>query len=124
VICFSFLIIGCYSKEKLVGQVPLSAPQEKPSNISDKDVQDLLSSARKIDGNIEANYRLALHLQKRNRHKNAIEVLKEVINSDPTYVKAYNAMGVSYDYLGNYNRAIHFYKIALKIKPNIDYVYV
>jgi tetratricopeptide (TPR) repeat protein len=78
---------------------------------------------RKVDGNIAEQYRLALYFQKRNRHKNAIEVLKEVIHADPTYVKAYNAMGVSFDYLGDYNRAIHSYKLALNINPNLDYVY-
>ena len=123
VIFFIIPITGCYSKEKLVGQVPLSDPREKASNISDKDVQNFLSSIRKVDGNITAQYRLALHFQKRNRHKIAIEVLKEVIHADPIYVKAYNAMGVSYDYLGDYNRAINSYKLALKINPNLDYVY-
>jgi tetratricopeptide (TPR) repeat protein len=122
-IFFIILITGCYSKEKLVGQVPLSNPREKAGNISDKDVQNFLSSMRKVDGNIAAQYRLALHFQKRNRHKNAIEVLKEIIHADPTYVKAYNAMGVSFDYLGDYNRAIHSYKLALTINSNLDYVY-
>ena len=97
--------------------------RENGGDISDIDVQNLISSIRKVDGNIASQYRLVLHLQKRNRHKDAIEVLKEVIHADPTYVKAYNAMGVSYDYLGDYNRAIHSYKLALKINPNLDYVY-
>jgi Flp pilus assembly protein TadD len=123
VLFFILPITGCYKKEKLFGQVPLSDQREKAGNISDKDRKNFLSSVRKIDANIEANYRLALHLQKRNRHKNAIEVLKEIIQADPTYVKAYNAMGVSFDHLGDYNRAIHSYKLAVAINPELDYVY-
>jgi Flp pilus assembly protein TadD len=116
-------ITGCYKKEKLAGQIPLSDQQQEAGKISTNDMQHFLSSIRKIDGTIEANYRLALHLQKRKRHKNAIEVLKEIIQADPAYVKAYNAMGVSFDHLGEYNRAINFYKLAVKINPKLDYVY-
>ena len=32
-------------------------------------------------------------------------------------------MGVSFDYLGDYKRAIHFYKLALTLNSNLDYVY-
>ena len=120
---FMISISGCYKNETLVGQVPLSDQREKVFSISDKDAENFISSIRKIDGNIEADYRLALHLQKNKRHKIAIEVLKEVVQADPTYVKAYNAMGVSFDYLGDYNRAIHSYKFALMLNSELDYVY-
>ena len=123
VIFFMIAMAGCYSKEKFVGQVPLPDSPEKAINISDKDAQNFVSSIRKIDGNKEADYQLALYLQRRNRHKNSIEVLKKVIQADPAYVKAYNAMGVSFDYLGDYKRAIHFYKLALTLNSNLDYVY-
>jgi Flp pilus assembly protein TadD len=123
VIFLMIAMAGCYSKEKFVGQVPLPDSPEKAINISDKDAQNFVSSIRKIDGNKEADYQLALYLQRRNRHKNAIEVLKKVIQADPAYVKAYNAMGISFDYLGGYNQAIHFYKLALAINSNLDYVY-
>jgi tetratricopeptide (TPR) repeat protein len=116
-------IVGCYSKEKLVDQVPRMEQREKAGDISDKDVHNFIPSMRKDDGKIATQYRLGLHFQKKNRHKNAIEVLKEVIREDATYIKAYNAMGVSYNYLGDCSRAIHSYKLALKINPNIDYVY-
>lgn len=123
VIFLMIAMAGCYSKEKFVGQVPLPDSPEKAINISDKDAQNFVSSIRKIDGNKEADYQLALYLQRRNRHKNAIEVLKKVIQADPAYVKAYNALGVSFDYLRDYNQAIHFYKLALAINSNLDYVY-
>jgi tetratricopeptide (TPR) repeat protein len=123
ILFFLIPLTGCYKNEKLVGQIPPSDQRQQAFNISDKDVQNFVSSIRKIDGNIEADYRLALHLQQKKRHKIAIEVLKGVIQADPTYVKAYNAMGVSFDYLGDYNRAIHTYKLALMINSKLDYVY-
>jgi Flp pilus assembly protein TadD len=65
----------------------------------------------------------ALYLQKKNKHKIAIAILNEVIQKDPSYDKAYNAMGISYDYLGDYSNAIKSYKLALKINPDLDYVH-
>jgi Flp pilus assembly protein TadD len=116
-------ITGGYLKEKLVDQVPPTDQQEKASDIADKDVQNFIPSIRKAYGGLASHYRLGLQFQKRNRHKNAIEVFKKVILDDTTYIKAYNAIGISYNYLGDCDSAINSYKLALKIKPNIDYVY-
>ena len=66
---------------------------------------------------------MARYFQKKKKHKIALEALKEVIQSDPSHVKAYNAMGVSYDYLGDFKKAVQSYKLALKINPNLDYVH-
>jgi Tfp pilus assembly protein PilF len=76
-----------------------------------------------VDGAAEAKYRMARYFQKKNRHKVALVELKEIIQIDPTFVKAYNAMGFSYECLGDFKKAFHSYKLALKIDPNLDYVY-
>jgi tetratricopeptide (TPR) repeat protein len=39
-----------------------------------------------------------------------------------THVKAYNAMGVTYDILRDFPRAIEAYKRALRLNPNLAYV--
>ena len=122
-IFFINLLIGCYSKETFVGQNSTPNQRDHNRNISNKDLQSFLSSMRKIDGNLEAQYMQALYLQKKNKHKIAIAILNEVIQKDPSYDKAYNAMGISYDYLGDYNSAINSYKLALKINPDLDYVH-
>jgi tetratricopeptide (TPR) repeat protein len=41
----------------------------------------------------------------------------------PFFVKAYNALGVSYDQLWDFKKAIHSYKLAIKLDPNLNYVY-
>jgi Flp pilus assembly protein TadD len=82
-----------------------------------------LYSVRKVDGDVKAKYRMARYFQKKNKHKIAIEELKEVILIDPFFAKAYNALGVSYDQLREFKNATHFYKLAIKIDPNLDYVY-
>jgi Tfp pilus assembly protein PilF len=116
-------LTGCYSKENFVSRNPYQDKKGDARNISPQDVNKFLSSVRKVDGNVEAKYRLARYFQKRKRHKIALEALKEVIQIDPTYVKAYNAMGFSYDHMGDFKKAIQSYKLALKINPNLDYVY-
>jgi Flp pilus assembly protein TadD len=117
------LLIGCYSKETFVGQNSTPNQRDHNRNISNKDLQSFLSSLKKIDGNLEAQYMQALYFQKKNKHKIAIALLNEVVQKDPTYANAYNAMGISYDYLGDYSSAINSYKLALKINPDLDYVH-
>jgi Flp pilus assembly protein TadD len=117
------VLTGCYSNENFFSRYPYPDKKGDAAKISQKNVNKFMSSVRKVDGNVEAKYRLARYFQKRKRHKIALEALKEVIQIDPTYVKAYNSMGVSYDHLGDFKRAIKSYKLALKINPNLDYVY-
>ena len=117
----AIFLMGCYPKDNFVHQNPY---QEKvANNISNENVNEFLSSVRKIDGEAEAKYRMARYFQNKNKHKIAIEELKEVILIDPFFVKAYNAMGVSYDQLWDFKNAIHSYKLAIKIDPNLGYVY-
>ena len=76
-----------------------------------------------MDGEAEAHYQLALHFQENHRHKLAIDELRQVLQRNPAHVKAYNALGVSYDNLGDHEAAIESYQIALKIDPKLDYIY-
>jgi Tfp pilus assembly protein PilF len=118
-----FLLSGCNRGENLYNRDPDRDYKPYPGDISHQEVNKFLSSVRKLDGAAEAKYRMARHFQKRNRHKVALVELKEIIRIDPTYVKAYNAMGFSYECLGAFKKAIHSYKLALKISPNLGYVY-
>jgi Flp pilus assembly protein TadD len=117
-----FLLAGCNPWENLDRRDLDRDYQPYPENVSDQDVNQFLSSVRKVDGALEAKYRMARHFQKKRKHKIALIELKEIIQIDPTFVKAYNAIGFSYDCLGDYIKAIRFYKLALKIDPNLDYV--
>ena len=97
--------------------------QGKNSSLSDKDLSKFVFSVRKVDGQAEAHYKMALYFQRNRRHKLAIEELNSALQQDPTMAKAYNAMGVSYDNLRENIQAIHCYQLALKIDSNLDYVH-
>lgn len=117
----AIFLTGCYSKDNLVHRDP---HQEKAGDItSNENVNKFLSSVRKVNGEAESKYQMARYFQKQNKHKIAIEELKEVILIDPFFPKAYNALGVSYDQLREFKNAIHSYKIAIKLDPNLDYAY-
>ena len=84
---------------------------------SPAELSKFTSQIRPIKGNPDSHYRLARYYQDRGMHKNAIEQLEKSVDIDPTYWRAYNAMGVSYDQLTNYSRAIESYEKALKVHP-------
>ena len=95
----------------------------KPNPLSEEELRKFAGSIRKVDGEAEAHYRLALHFQEKYRHKLAIDELKQVLQRNPAHFKAYNALGVSFDNLGDHDAAIDSYKLALQIDPKLDYVY-
>lgn len=89
----------------------------------DKEIVQFFTKVRPQPGNPDSHYLLACYYQERGRHKEAIEEFRKVALINPDHVKAYNAMGVSYDLLGDFQKAIESYKIALKLNPNLDYVH-
>ena len=91
--------------------------------ITEKDLSQFSSSLRRRQQDLESLYRQACHFQRINKHKLALQVLEELILADPTHVKAYNLLGVSYDRLGDHRRAIEAYKRALRLNPDLAYVY-
>jgi tetratricopeptide (TPR) repeat protein len=122
-IVLSGLIYGCYSKE-LVSEKPNIYGQDiKHNPLSEEEFRKFSGSIRKVDGEAEAHYRLALHFQEKYRHKLAIDELKQVLQRNPAHFRAYNALGVSFDNLGDHDAAIDSYKFALQIDPKLDYVY-
>jgi tetratricopeptide (TPR) repeat protein len=91
--------------------------------ITDKDLTQFASTLRPYRGNPDTLYQQACYLQKRKKYKPALKVLEDVILADPSHVKAYNAMGVTYDILRDFPRAIEAYKRALRLNPDFAYVH-
>jgi len=91
--------------------------------ITDKDLTQFASALRPYRGNPDTLYQQACYLQKRKKYKPALKVLEDVILADPSHVKAYNAMGVTYDILRDFPRAIEAYKRALRLNPDFAYVH-
>ena len=123
VVVLSGLIYGCYSREVVPENKNLYGQDIKPNPLSQEELRKFAGSIRKVDGEAEAHYRLALHFQEKYRHKLAIDELKQALQRNPAHFKAYNALGVSFDNLGEHDAAIDSYKRALQIDPKLDYVY-
>jgi len=90
--------------------------------ISKKDYAQFASTLRPYRGDPDTLYKQACYLQEKRKYKIALKVLEDVILADTTHVRAYNAMGVIYDILRDYPRAVEAYKRALKLNPNLAYV--
>ena len=80
---------------------------------ANSDLNQFYASVRPVDGNVESDYRLARYFQKRGKHKFAVDELIKAIRKDPSFIKAYNALGVSYDNLGHFDLAVKSYKFGL-----------
>jgi len=91
--------------------------------LANSDYNQFYSSVRPVSGNVESDYRLARYFQKRGKHKFAVDELLNIIRKDPSFIKVYNALGVSYDHLGQFDLAVKSYKFALQLNPELDYVY-
>jgi tetratricopeptide (TPR) repeat protein len=113
--CGLFLLAGCSpSKNMLAAIFGGDAGTPGPGHTATVDPQLT---------NPETGYHLARHFQKRGRHHLAVEELLKVVRADPAHADAYNALGVSYDRLREFDLAAAAYREALRIDPNLDYVY-
>jgi len=93
------------------------------ASTANNELNQFYSSVRPVSGNVESDYRLARYFQKRGKHKFAVDELLNAIRKDPSFIKAYNALGVSYDSLGQFDLAVKSYKFALQLNPELDYVH-
>jgi len=110
------LTAGCATYRGVVSAIRFwDSPEPKSA--------EFFAKIRESKGNLDTIYSLACYFQDRGQHKPAIEEFRRILKADPTYVKAYNGMGVSYDLMGQYPRAIQSYQTALALNPDLDYVY-
>ncbi len=65
-----------------------------------------------------AHYNLGILYRDRAIYQEAIDHFKKVVQINPRYVKAYNAMGLAYKALGQYEEAIQSFKQAIELDPN------
>jgi len=120
-----FLIsIGCSGLRDWWGY-DASTSQMRGNNytFANSDLNQFYSSVRPVNGTVDSDYRLARYFQKKGKHKFAVDELLKAIRKDPSCIKAYNALGVSYDHLGQFDLAVKSYKFALQLNPELDYVY-
>lgn len=113
---FLFAIISCSTGKHILGWSNIFGSREAK-------IDGFLSNVRPQPGNPDSHYLLACYYQERGRHREALEEFKKTLMIDPSYVKAYNGMGVSFDLMGDFSRAIESYKTALQMNPGLDYVH-
>jgi tetratricopeptide (TPR) repeat protein len=116
-------VYGCYSREAVPEEQNIYGQDNRPNPLSEDELRKFAGTIRKVDGEAEAHYQLALYFQEKYRHKLAIDELKQVLLRSPAHFKAYNALGVSFDNLGDHEAAIDYYKLAINIDSKLDYVY-
>ena len=114
-----YLIVGCTSTKNLVGYLKFWGPKNETDQTAQtqEEVTAPPQIRAELKGNPDSHYLLGQYLQQRGEHREAIEEFTKTIKIDPMYAKAYNAMGISYDNLGEFDRATKCYEVALDLSP-------
>jgi len=118
-----FCLLSCSSLREFVGWNPHSYSTETRSPVSDEDIGSFVSRIRPHRANPDSHYAMGCSLQEKKRHKLAIREFEQVVVLDPTHIRAYNRMAISYDLLADFTRAIENYKKALSMDPDLDCVH-
>jgi|UPI000486CC95 Tfp pilus assembly protein PilF len=71
----------------------------------------------------QTSYQYGRYLQNKGKHQWAVQELAKAVDANPQHVRAYNAMGVSHDILGEYVQAEKCYQAALEIDPDQAWVH-
>ena len=90
---------------------------------TEKNITTFGKTIRSVRGNPDSHYYLARYYQERGNHMEAIIEFEKTLAIDPENAKAQNAMGVSYDFLKEFQKASECYQAALKLDPTSAYIY-
>ena len=90
------------------------------ANAQNSEEDNLLETIGQQISDFDADklYQSGLKALKNENYKLAIELFKEVINKDNTYINAYNNLGIAYRKYGDITMAIKTYKQALGVDPD------
>jgi Flp pilus assembly protein TadD len=116
-------LVSCITLRTSENGREIQPSRERRYPISDEARQRVLTSGRLSQDSRDSLYNNACYFQRKGKHKLAIEEFKRALAIDPNYAKAYNGIGISYDFLGDYSSAIDAYEKALALDPDVDYVY-
>jgi len=86
------------------------------------DLATFIQSVRPVHSQVNNHYRLGRYFQKQGRHGIAVDEFLKYLAFDSGSAKAFNALGVSYDFLGNYPLAMAAYNEALVLKPDAPHI--
>jgi Tfp pilus assembly protein PilF len=66
------------------------------------------------------HFNSGVHFYKQREFSKAIQAYQKVIEVDPTYIEAYNNLGIIYQMLGDMDRAVGFYQKSIEINPRYE----
>jgi adenylate cyclase len=85
---------------------------------------DLVSRALDIDPNLaEAHFGRAQLLLAVRRFDDAIAEGERVLDLDPSFVSAYNALAIGYCYLGHPDKGLSYAEKGIRLSPRDPYIY-
>ena len=115
----SSFIAGCTSTKNLVGYLKFWGPKNETGQTvqAQKEQTSTPQTRTALKGNPDSHYLLGQYLQQQGKHREAIEEFTKTIKIDKEYAKAYNAVGISYDNLGEFDKATKWYEVALDLSP-------
>ena len=124
-IVFYFVIFfqGCSTLENLMSIDSLTENQYSANNKQQQASREFVSKLRKHKESLDSIYMRACYFLERKKYKYALLEFETILEIDPSFVMAYNGMGISYDSLGLFTLAADYYKTALALNPNLNYVY-
>ena len=126
VICLAFIslfIAGCSTTKNLLGYFKFwdKGREAIRSGLTQEQGLRLPPIRPVLRGNPDSHYLLGQYLQERGKHREAIVELTKTVKIDPHYARAYNALGISYDQLGEFDKATIYYEVALDLSPSGEY---
>jgi tetratricopeptide (TPR) repeat protein len=66
------------------------------------------------------HFNSGVHFYKQREFSKAIQAYQKVIEVDPTYIEAYNNLGIIYQMLGDVDKAFGFYQKSTEINPRYE----
>ena len=87
------------------------------AQIPQTDLMQFATNLRFRTQDPDSLYQQARHFQEISKHRLALAALEDTILANPKSARAYNAMGVSYDFLHNFKSAALAYERALELDP-------
>ena len=104
--------------EKILPPPPVSQKEESPSKSIG--VEQEVRKDRTLVLDILNHFNSGVHFYNQREFSKAIQAYQKVIELDPTYIEAYNNLGVIYQMLGEVDRAFGFYQKSTEINPKYE----
>jgi tetratricopeptide (TPR) repeat protein len=104
--------------EKSLPPSPASQKEEsppKPIGVEQEGGKD-----RSLTSDILNYFNSGVHFYKQREFSKAIQAYQKVIELDPTYIEAYNNLGIVYQLLGDEDKAVGFYQKSTEINPRYE----